>query len=131
MMGSNVALPAAVFCLGIHLERVSSIRQVRTTHNEKRHRQLFDALLCFGIPIIYMALRKYCPLHVFHSLTLPKKITSCRDIDSISSKISAAVQLSMFPLLLHSSYGFHPCFFLLDHAYSQVCTLELIRPRHH
>ncbi|KAF8890818.1 GPCR fungal pheromone mating factor [Gymnopilus junonius] len=56
IIGANVALPASVFCLCIHLERVSSVRNVSTSHTLKRRRQYIDALLCFGVPMIYMAL---------------------------------------------------------------------------
>ncbi|EGO28759.1 hypothetical protein SERLADRAFT_406183 [Serpula lacrymans var. lacrymans S7.9] len=64
-MGSNVALPAAMFCLCMHLERVSSVRQARTTCSEKRRRQIVDSLLCFGVPAIYMALHYVVQGHRF------------------------------------------------------------------
>lgn len=55
-IGSNVALPAACFCLSMHLERVASVRMARITYEDKRRRMLVDLALCFGVPIVYMGL---------------------------------------------------------------------------
>nr|ANB67024.1 pheromone receptor [Agrocybe salicacicola] len=65
IIGANVALPASIFCLCIHLERVSSIRQISTSHVQKRRRQWFDGLMCFGIPMIYMTLHYVVQGHRF------------------------------------------------------------------
>ncbi|KAH7881712.1 pheromone A receptor-domain-containing protein [Phlebopus sp. FC_14] len=54
-IGGNIALPAAMLSLCIHLERVASVRQVTTTHSDKRRRQMVDLALCFGVPAVYMA----------------------------------------------------------------------------
>lgn len=56
-IGSDLALPAAILCLCIQLEQVSSTRQVQTSLADKRRRQIWNFLLCFILPIIYMALR--------------------------------------------------------------------------
>jgi pheromone a factor receptor len=69
IIGGNVALPAAIFCLCVHLERVSSIRNVRTSRSDKRRRQLIDGLLCSGVPLIFMALRTFFPVFIFRELT--------------------------------------------------------------
>ncbi|EED83526.1 hypothetical fungal pheromone GPCR, STE3-type [Postia placenta Mad-698-R] len=55
-IGANTALPAACFCLCIHLERIASGRQVKVTHSDKLRRTLVDLAICVGIPIVYMAL---------------------------------------------------------------------------
>ncbi|KDR78095.1 hypothetical protein GALMADRAFT_32651, partial [Galerina marginata CBS 339.88] len=65
IMGANVALATSIFCLCIHLERVSSVRQASTDHIQKRRRQYFDLLLCFGVPVIYMALHYVVQGHRF------------------------------------------------------------------
>jgi pheromone a factor receptor len=57
MIGTTVALPAAVFCLCLHLERVSSMRMAQITYRDKRRQQIIDALVCYGIPVVYMTLR--------------------------------------------------------------------------
>lgn len=54
---ATVALPASLFCLCVQLERISSVRQVSTSVKDKRRRKIIDALLCFGVPTIYMTLR--------------------------------------------------------------------------
>ncbi len=58
MIGTNMSLPCALLCLCMHLERVSSMRLVQTTIVDKRRRQIVDGILCFIVPLIYMALRK-------------------------------------------------------------------------
>nr|QQL12042.1 mating-type protein ste3.3 [Hypsizygus marmoreus] len=55
-IGSTMSLPACCLCLCIHLERIASVRYVQTTHGQKRRRMLFDLALCWGLPLIYMAL---------------------------------------------------------------------------
>nr|UWI70529.1 pheromone receptor B3 [Pleurotus eryngii] len=64
-IGGTFALPAALFCLCMHLERVSSIRQVNTCVQDKRRRQIIDSLLCFGVPAIFMALHYVVQGHRF------------------------------------------------------------------
>jgi pheromone a factor receptor len=56
-IGATMSLPACCLCLCIHLERIASVRQVGTSHREKRNRMIFDLLMCWGIPVVYMALR--------------------------------------------------------------------------
>ncbi|KAF9468421.1 GPCR fungal pheromone mating factor [Collybia nuda] len=56
IVGANVALPAACLCICIHLERVASVRMARTNISDKRRRQIFEALVCFGLPLLIMAL---------------------------------------------------------------------------
>ncbi|EMD35235.1 STE3-like pheromone receptor B mating type [Gelatoporia subvermispora B] len=59
IIGSNIALPAASMCVSIHLEQVSSIRQVSFTKASKRRRQIIELVLCWLVPAIWMALH-YC-----------------------------------------------------------------------
>ncbi|KAJ7278692.1 GPCR fungal pheromone mating factor [Mycena rebaudengoi] len=65
IVGGNFALPAACLCICIHLEQVSSVRMVRTTSADKRRRQIFEACMCFGLPLIFMALHYIVQGHRF------------------------------------------------------------------
>ncbi|KAJ7794992.1 putative pheromone receptor [Mycena olivaceomarginata] len=54
IIGSNIALPAACLCICIHLEAVASVRLARTSAADRKRRQIFEALMCFALPILYM-----------------------------------------------------------------------------
>ncbi|KAF5378597.1 hypothetical protein D9615_007166 [Tricholomella constricta] len=54
---SNFGLPAACLCICIHLERVASVRNSQTTISDKRRRQLFETMICVGLPLFFMGLR--------------------------------------------------------------------------
>ncbi|KAJ7431628.1 putative fungal pheromone GPCR, STE3-type [Mycena galericulata] len=64
-IGATMALPACCLCLCIHLERIASVRQVRTTVEQKHRRMLFDLAMCWGVPIISMALHYIVQGHRF------------------------------------------------------------------
>lgn len=64
-VGTNMALPACCLCICIHLERIASVRQVCTSRSDKIRRMIFDATLCWLIPIIYMALHYVVQGHRF------------------------------------------------------------------
>ncbi|KAF9477438.1 fungal pheromone STE3G-protein-coupled receptor [Pholiota conissans] len=64
-IGATISLPACCLCLCIHLERIASVRQVSSSHQDKRRRMLFDCCMCWGIPIIYMALHYIVQGHRF------------------------------------------------------------------
>ncbi|KAG2040962.1 GPCR fungal pheromone mating factor [Suillus americanus] len=64
-IGTTVALPAAMFTLCMHLERVAAIRHPSNTHSEKRYRQIMECALCFGVPLMYMALHYIVQGHRF------------------------------------------------------------------
>ncbi|KIJ05504.1 hypothetical protein PAXINDRAFT_93390 [Paxillus involutus ATCC 200175] len=53
--GSRIALPAACLCICIHLERLASFCQTSTPVATRR-RILFECLMCFGLPVAYIAL---------------------------------------------------------------------------
>ncbi|KAF8153836.1 pheromone A receptor-domain-containing protein [Crassisporium funariophilum] len=65
IIGANFALPAACLCICIHLERVASVRVARTNVSDKRRRQLFEAAMCFGLPLIFMGLHYIVQGHRF------------------------------------------------------------------
>ncbi|KDR78094.1 hypothetical protein GALMADRAFT_118997 [Galerina marginata CBS 339.88] len=65
IIGANFALPAACLCVCIHLEQVASVRLARTSISDKRRRQLFEAGMCIGLPIIFMALHYVVQGHRF------------------------------------------------------------------
>ncbi|KAL4077892.1 GPCR fungal pheromone mating factor [Scleroderma citrinum] len=64
-MGANMGLPACCLCICIHLERISSVRQVRTSHSDRVWRMVFDAVICWGLPTLYMALHYIVQGHRF------------------------------------------------------------------
>ncbi|KAJ7908603.1 Rcb2.42 [Mycena leptocephala] len=64
-VGATMALPACCLCLCIHLERIASVRQVRTTIEQKHRRMLFDLAMCWGLPFISMALHYVVQGHRF------------------------------------------------------------------
>ncbi|KAI6110417.1 GPCR fungal pheromone mating factor [Pisolithus croceorrhizus] len=64
-IGTNMALPACCLCICIHLERIASVRQVSTSHSDKMRRMIFDAMICWMIPIVYMALHYVVQGHRF------------------------------------------------------------------
>ncbi|KAH7882761.1 pheromone A receptor-domain-containing protein [Phlebopus sp. FC_14] len=53
--GSHIALPAACLCICIHLERLASFCHISTAV-AKRRRILIESLICFGLPVVYVAL---------------------------------------------------------------------------
>ncbi|TFK19182.1 fungal pheromone STE3G-protein-coupled receptor [Coprinopsis marcescibilis] len=65
LLGANVALPASIFCLCIHLERISSVRQAETSLRQKRTRQIIDSIVCLPVPLVYMALHYIVQGHRF------------------------------------------------------------------
>ena len=58
VIGANMALPAACFCLAMRLEGIAAVRHAKSSHSDKRRRLLVDVAICFIIPCIYMALRE-------------------------------------------------------------------------
>lgn len=67
IIGGNLALPSSLLRLCVHLERISSVRAVGETLEQKRWRQGLDWLFCLGLPVIYMALRA----SAFHTSRVP------------------------------------------------------------
>ncbi|KIJ08355.1 hypothetical protein PAXINDRAFT_88958 [Paxillus involutus ATCC 200175] len=65
MIGANSALPIATMCVCKHLELVSSNRRVRFDHADRRRRIIFDSIMCFGVPLILMALHYVVQGHRF------------------------------------------------------------------
>ncbi|KAJ3521488.1 hypothetical protein NMY22_g12298 [Coprinellus aureogranulatus] len=65
IIGSNLAVPSACLCLCIHLEQVSSPRMGNTTLQDKRRKQWFEAGMCIGLPVVFMALHTIVQGHRF------------------------------------------------------------------
>ncbi|KIM42058.1 hypothetical protein M413DRAFT_445229 [Hebeloma cylindrosporum] len=65
IIGANFALPSACLCVCVHLEQVSSVRLARTNISDKRRRQYFEAFMCIGLPLIFMALHYVVQGHRF------------------------------------------------------------------
>nr|ADX23535.1 putative pheromone receptor [Flammulina velutipes] len=65
IIGGQFALPAACLCVCIHLERVASVRAAHTTLKDKKRRNIFEFVMCFGLPVIFMALHYVVQGHRF------------------------------------------------------------------
>ncbi|KAF7372884.1 STE3-domain-containing protein [Mycena sanguinolenta] len=94
LIGSSFALPAACLCICIHLEQVSSVRAARTTAADKRRRQIFEASMCFGLPLFFMALHYVVQGHRFDII----EQYGCRP--TTYSSILAIMLISVPPLIL-------------------------------
>ncbi|KAF9447643.1 STE3-domain-containing protein [Macrolepiota fuliginosa MF-IS2] len=58
VLATTIAIPGACLCISRYLETVSSSRHLPSGAKALRNRRLFDALVCYFIPLIYL------PLHV-------------------------------------------------------------------
>ncbi|TBU29733.1 pheromone A receptor-domain-containing protein [Dichomitus squalens] len=65
VIGANMALPAACFCLAMRLEGIAAVRHAKSSSSDKRRRMLVDTAICFGIPVVYMALHYVVQGHRF------------------------------------------------------------------
>ncbi|KAJ7018715.1 pheromone A receptor-domain-containing protein [Mycena alexandri] len=116
-MGSNISLPASILSLCIHLERVSSVRQVRTSPSEKRRRQIFDCVLCLGVPLIYMALHYVVQGHRFDIV----QEFGCRPATYVSV---AALLILWLPLFLLNAASLVLSAMALHHFWVRRITFE-------
>lgn len=57
LVGASYALPLCTLCICKHLEAVSSPRPVSYAAKDKYQRIIFETVMCFGVPAIFMALR--------------------------------------------------------------------------
>ncbi|KAJ6451996.1 pheromone receptor Rcb2 B43 [Mycena vitilis] len=94
IVGSNFALPAACLCICMHLEQVASVRMARTTAADKRRRQIFELAMCFGLPIVYMALHFVVQGHRFDIM----EDYGCRP--TVYFSIASIFLLTLPPILL-------------------------------
>nr|AAF01419.1 Rcb2.42 [Coprinopsis cinerea] len=54
-IGATLSLPACCLCLCIRLERIASTRAASTSATSKRRTAIFDVMMCWILPMIYMA----------------------------------------------------------------------------
>ncbi|KAF8224392.1 fungal pheromone STE3G-protein-coupled receptor [Tricholoma matsutake] len=54
LVSINFALPSASLCISIHLKHIASLCLARTTLLDKQCWQIFEALMCFGLPLLFM-----------------------------------------------------------------------------
>ncbi|KAI0944378.1 hypothetical protein AcW1_002108 [Taiwanofungus camphoratus] len=95
LIGSNISLAAANMCVCIHLEQVSSGRLVMITRSHKRRRQIFEAIMCYLVPVVWMALHYIVQGHRFDII----EGYGCRPTTHVSIP---AIFLIWFPSLLMS-----------------------------
>ncbi|KAF8960683.1 pheromone A receptor-domain-containing protein [Flammula alnicola] len=55
-VGASYALPIATLCICKHLEMVSSSRKVSFDNKDRQRRMIFEGVMCFFVPMIFMAL---------------------------------------------------------------------------
>ncbi|KXN85252.1 Pheromone B beta 1 receptor [Leucoagaricus sp. SymC.cos] len=58
VLATTIAVPAACLCISRYLEMISSSRNLPSGAKAFRNRRIFDAILCYLIPFLYM------PLHI-------------------------------------------------------------------
>lgn len=58
LLASDVAFPAALFCIFHNLEEVTSTRKIKMDPCSQRNMRIFDATLCILLPILYILLRR-------------------------------------------------------------------------
>ncbi|KIJ25319.1 hypothetical protein M422DRAFT_62264 [Sphaerobolus stellatus SS14] len=64
-IGFTFAVPLSALCVLKHLESVAAARSTMTRSLDKRHRRIFEAVMCFGVPMIFMALHYIVQGHRF------------------------------------------------------------------
>ncbi|KIY44535.1 fungal pheromone STE3G-protein-coupled receptor, partial [Fistulina hepatica ATCC 64428] len=62
VVGASFALPLGTLCVCKHLEAISSTRHV---HVDLKRRMIFEGVMCFGIPMVFMALHYIVQGHRF------------------------------------------------------------------
>ncbi|KAI0651373.1 GPCR fungal pheromone mating factor [Trametes meyenii] len=65
VIGANMAIPAACFCLAMRLEGIAAVRNVKTNFTDKRRKTIVDLAICVGAPMIQMALHYVVQGHRF------------------------------------------------------------------
>lgn len=56
-VGWTLAIPLTMLCLTKHLESIAANRQAVITERDKRRRIIFESIMCYGVPMIFMAIR--------------------------------------------------------------------------
>lgn len=95
VIGASFALPLASLCICKHMEAVSSSRKVHFDSADRRRRIIFESVLCFGVPLVFMALHYIVQGHRFDIF----ETTGCQAALYISVP---AVMLMYFPPLFFS-----------------------------
>ncbi|KAF8628578.1 hypothetical protein AX17_005974 [Amanita inopinata Kibby_2008] len=65
VVGASYALPLSTLCICKHLELVSSSRKASYDLNDKHRRIIFETVMCFGAPSVFMALHYVVQGHRF------------------------------------------------------------------
>ncbi|KAF9555108.1 fungal pheromone STE3G-protein-coupled receptor [Agrocybe pediades] len=64
-VGASYALPLSTLCICKHLEMVSSSRKVSYDARDRKRRIIFECIMCFLVPAIFMALHYIVQGHRF------------------------------------------------------------------
>ncbi|KAJ3567267.1 hypothetical protein NP233_g6478 [Leucocoprinus birnbaumii] len=93
VLATTVAVPGACLCIARHLELVSSSRNLPASAKARKNQRLFDAIICYLIPFLYMT------LHIIgqdHRFDLVKGIGYIESRSSMTSRIwSCMLAISM------------------------------------
>ncbi|KAF6745598.1 pheromone receptor [Ephemerocybe angulata] len=65
VLGVNAAVPGAFICIGRRMELISSTRKIHDNPTVKRNTMIFEILLCYIVPVIYMVLHLLAQHHRF------------------------------------------------------------------
>lgn len=65
MLGTNLAVPAALLCIARQLEHLSSTRTLSSHPTVVRNHLILDIFMCYVLPIIYILLRAFMFLLIF------------------------------------------------------------------
>ncbi|TFY56930.1 hypothetical protein EVJ58_g7330 [Rhodofomes roseus] len=112
IIGASSALPAAAMCICKHLHLVASGRTVRLTHEDRRRRMWFELAMCFGVPMVLMALHYIVQGHRFDII----EDIGCQPATYYSIP---AVFIVWFPPLLFATFTFIYAGLALHHFFRQ------------
>ncbi|KAH9919596.1 pheromone A receptor-domain-containing protein [Fomitopsis serialis] len=112
IIGASSALPAAAMCICKHLELVASGRAVRLTREDQRRRMCFEFAMCFGAPVVLMALHYIVQGHRFDIV----EDIGCQAATYYSIP---AVFIVWFPPLLFATITFIYAGLALNHFFRQ------------
>jgi len=132
IIGASMALPACNLCISKHLAMIGGGRAARLDHRDHRRIAIFDFGFCWGVPAIFMALRKslvVSPSVMAEELSCPQTTLS-RVTDMISSNISAASQQPTFRFLVFSLFISHLYSYHLEALCMRVRFSVSIRSAH-
>ncbi|KZP27853.1 fungal pheromone STE3G-protein-coupled receptor [Athelia psychrophila] len=93
-VGATIALPACCLCICIQLEQIASVRMATMSIDYKKRRMVFDACMCWLLPMVYMALHYVVQGHRFDIV----EVTGCSA--NLYVSLPAILLISVPPLVI-------------------------------